>query len=381
MLNKIKKLHYKDLFLYGFYGSYISITSLATIIDIFIENYFDAFFDFISVLITIGSFLYYLKSHNRELASVILFWIASSVIFIFVVHNQFDISIIFTLLIPMVAFILLPTRKMIIHVGSYFVLLGLIFVYGYHLYATHTLLYSIQNMSAYIIALLFVIAFGGFYHVAIEQSYVELEQANRQKTFLLKEIHHRVKNNLNLVASILGIQKLESNSSEVHEVIEQNRLRLESIAMAHEMLYLQNDLENIDFQEYVVKLSQHILKTNSNTEEISLEIQMISLSLPIESMIQFGIVINELMINSIKYAFETGRGTIRLSLIALTNGYRFQYKDNGKGLDETNYKKGFGTNLIEMSVLELEAELSTYTQDGLVYEIVFKGDTNANSHS
>jgi len=381
MLNKIKKLHYKDLFLYGFYGSYIGITSLATIIDIFIENYFDAFFDFISVLITIGSFIYYLKSHNRELASIILFWIASSVIFIFVVHNQFDISIIFTLLIPMVGFILLPTRKMLIHVGSYFVFLGLIFAYGYHIYATHTLLYSIQNMSAYIIALLFVMAFGAFYHVAIERSYVELEHANRQKTFLLQEIHHRVKNNLNLVASILGIQKLESNSSEVHEVIEQNRLRLESIAMAHEMLYLQHDLENIDFQEYVVKLSQHILKTNSNTDEISLEIEMISLSLPIESMIQFGIIINELMINSIKYAFETGTGTIRLSLITITDGYSFQYRDNGKGLDEANYKKGFGTSLIEMSVLELEAELNTYTQDGLICEIVFKGDIDANSHS
>jgi len=130
MLDKIKKLHYKDLFLYGFYGSYISITSLATIIDIFIENYFDACVDLVSVLITVGAFKYYFKTRDRELASVMLFWIASIVIFMFVIHNHFDISIIFTLLIPMVAFILLPTRKMLIHVGSYFVLLGFIFAMG-----------------------------------------------------------------------------------------------------------------------------------------------------------------------------------------------------------------------------------------------------------
>ncbi len=157
MLKKIKEIHYKDLFLYGFYGSYIVITSLATIIDFLIPNYFDAVVDLISVLITALAFKYYLKTRDRVLASIILFWIASIVIFMFVIHNNFDISIIFTLLIPMVAFILLPTRKMIVHVGIYFVLLAGIFVYGYSIYETHSLLYSVQNMSAYLIALLFVI--------------------------------------------------------------------------------------------------------------------------------------------------------------------------------------------------------------------------------
>ncbi len=112
MLKKIKEIHYKDLFLYGFYGSYIVITSLATIIDFLIPNYFDAVVDLISVLITALAFKYYLKTRDRVLASIILFWIASIVIFMFVIHNNFDISIIFTLLIPMVAFILLPTRSL-----------------------------------------------------------------------------------------------------------------------------------------------------------------------------------------------------------------------------------------------------------------------------
>lgn len=375
MLEKIKDIHYKDLFLYGFYGSYIVITSLATVIDFFIPNYFDAIIDLISVIITILAFWYYLHTRNRVVASIILFWIASIVIFLFVLHNQFDISIIFTLLIPMVAFILLPTRKMIFHVSIYFLLLAGIFLYGYSIYETHTLLYSIQNMSAYVIALLFVIAFGTFYHVAIVQSYKELEDANRQKTFLLQEIHHRVKNNLNLVASILGIQKLESNSIEVHELIEQNKLRLESIAMAHEMLYLQDDLENIDFESYVKKLAQHILHTNDEIGEIKLNIEMIPLTLPIESMIQFGIIINELMINSLKYAFESRGGEIRLSLKNKDEGFLFFYEDNGKGVDMVHVRHGFGMNLVDMSILQLEATLSMESNNGLSYSIYFKKDS------
>ena len=371
MRRKIQNIHYKDLFLYGFYGSYILITSLATIIDFLIPNYFDAIVDLISVLITALAFKYYLKTRDRVLASIILFWIASIVIFMFVVHNNFDISIIFTLLIPMVAFILLPTRKMIVHVGIYFLLLAGVFVYGYSIYETHSLLYSAQNMSAYLIALLFVIAFGTFYHIAIERSYKELEYANHQKTFLLKEIHHRVKNNLNLIASILGIQGLESSSAEVHELIEQNKLRLESIALAHEMLYKQDDLANIELKSYIEKLTEHILKTNEGTENIKVHIEMISLKLPIESMIQFGIMINELMINSIKYAFDTEEGMITITLEKEHEKLLFCYRDYGKGFDRKTMQKGFGMHLIEMTVSQLEAQMDVHYEHGLAYNIYF----------
>ena len=372
MLKKINNIHYKDLFLYGFYGSYIAITSIATIIDFFIPNYFDAVTDLISVAITALAFMYYLKTKDRVLASIILFWIASIVIFMFVIHNNFNISIIFTLLIPMVAFILLPTKKMIVHVSIYFALLAVIFAYGYTVQDSHSLLYSIQNMSAYFIALLFVIAFGTFYHIAIERSYVELEHANLQKTFLLKEIHHRVKNNLNLVASILGIQGLESSSEEVHKLIKQNKLRIESIALGHEMLYKQENLHDIEFKDYVSKLTEHILHINKVTDNISVNIEMISLKLPIESMIQFGIIINELMINSIKYGFNKDGGVITLKLEDMGDNLLFTYSDNGIGFDIFTTKKGFGINLVEMTVTQLDGKMSMQNINGIIYRIEFQ---------
>ena len=379
MLKKIKNIYYKELFLYGFYITFISLTSVAMVIDFLIDNHKDALVDLVSVLIASLSFYYYLiKFKNFELASIALFWITAGVVFLFVIQNEFDISIIFTLLIPLVGFILLSTSKAIFHIGIYFILLALIFSYGYILFDNHPLLHEAKHMSAYIIAILFVIAFGIVYHIAIEQSYRELELANRQKTFLLKEIHHRVKNNLNIIASILGIQKLESNSSEVHQLIDQNRLRLESMAMAHEILYQCDNLANIDFKTYVEKLSRHILKTESQDDAIKLLIKIVPLSLNIETMIQFGMVINELMTNSIKYAFPNHYGEITISLIKEEEGYTFSYSDNGEGFASDSIQKGFGYSLIEMSIEQLDGELTIINKNGLHYIILLKGLQNEN---
>ena len=202
-------------------------------------------------------------------------------------------------------------------------------------------------------------------------SYVELENANKQKTFLLKEIHHRVKNNLNLIASILGIQQVLRSSEEVHELIDQNKLRLESIAMAHEMLYMQDNLTNIDFKDYVLKLTEHILKINDETDNIKVHIEMIPLKLPIESMIQFGIMINELMINSIKYAFDEDGGLITLKLEKMSERLIFTYMDDGKGFNISKRTKGFGTSLVEMAVSQLEADMTISNHTGIKYRIDF----------
>ena len=380
LLKKIKDIYYKELFLYGFYASFITLTSIAMLIDFLIDNKRDALVDCISVIIASLSFYnYLLKEKDFELASIALFWITAGVVFIFVIQNKFDISIIFTLLIPLVGFILLSTNKAIFHISTYFALLGLIFSYGYIIFEKHPLLHEAKHMSAYIIAMLFVIAFGIVYHIAIEQSYRELEIANRQKTFLLKEIHHRVKNNLNIISSIWGIQKLESNSLEVHELIDQNRLRLESMAMAHEVLYQCNSLENIDFKTYINKLSTHILKTESHNESIKLVTNIAPLSLSIETMIQFGMMINELMTNSIKYAFSDSNSEIYISLSKEKDGYKFYYGDNGKGLNNSHKKeKGFGSSLIEMSIEQLDGELTIINDNGLHYNILLKGLENEN---
>ena len=155
---------------------------------------------------------------------------------------------------------------------------------------------------------------------------------------------------------------------EVYELIEKNRLRIESIAMAHEILYKSNNFANIGFEEYISLLSQHIL---DNNKKIGLELSIIPLKLNIEDMIQFGIIINELITNSLKYAFSTDNGKITISLSKTDDKYTLLYKDNGCGMSE-NTKTGFGQSLIKMSAQQLKATLNIKNSNGLQYSISFK---------
>lgn len=245
-------------------------------------------------------------------------------------------------------------------------------IYGFLHKPRYHYLNDINFLVAFFLLFFFVLGLSLVYNQNIKRSYIELQKTNEQKAFLLKEIHHRVKNNLNIVVSILGLERLESNNKEVHKLINQNKLRIESITMVHEILYKSDDLENINFKTYIQKLSEHILITESNHDNVNLDIDIVSLELSIESMIQFGIIINELMTNSIKYAFPNEKGIICIHLQKHEHMYKLIYKDNGIGMKKA--QSGFGQNLIKMSVKQLKAELNIVYQKGLKYEIAFKGD-------
>ncbi len=371
MFKNFAKIHYKERFLYGLYITFLTLTSIAAVVDFSISNYKDAVIDALSVLIVGYMFWYYTKYRNYNLASSFLFVFTSFIIFIFVFTNGFDIGVIFTLLVPMVAFILLPTKKVITHVGIYFATLILIFAYGYITYESHPLLHNPKYMSAYIIAAGFVLAFGIFYHITIEKFYLELESANRQKTLLLQEIHHRVKNNLNIISAILGLQKFDSNIAEVHNLVDQNRLRLESMALIHEAIYKCEEIDNIEFKRYIKRVIEHILKAKNgynNRVDIKLDIEPIKLGF--ETIIQLGMIINELVTNSIKYAFSDTKSTISLSLVESQGEFLLSYSDNGS--DQIDLVAGFGSMLIQMCAEQINATVDIDFSSGLKYELRFK---------
>jgi two-component sensor histidine kinase len=142
--------------------------------------------------------------------------------------------------------------------------------------------------------------------------------------------------------------------------------------MVHEILYKSDDLENINFKAYISKLSEHILSTKSNHETVQISLDIVPLALSIEKMIQFGIIINELMTNSLKYAFPNNKGTISIILEKHEYFYKLIYLDDGMGMQK--HTIGFGQNLIKMSVKQLKATLTVIQEHGLKYEITFKGD-------
>jgi two-component sensor histidine kinase len=328
-----------------------------------------------NVFILVTTLLFvYLHERNPDLRRAVLriFWFASFATFSFIIYKHYDLHILLLILFPLIASVLLDVKHFLFHGKIFLSIFILMMIYGFMNIGDYPYLKNKDFLITSINLFLFVLIHSTVYNTTMQHTFRELERANLQKEVLLKEIHHRVKNNLNIIASILGLEKFESTSDEVHKLISQNKLRIESIAMVHDILYQSTEFENISFKSYLSKLSNHILYTESNEGDIALKLDIVPLHLGIESMMQFGIIINELMTNSIKYAFPTKKGEISITLQKHEHHYKLIYQDNGIGLQSN--QTGFGQNLINISVQQLEGTLEMTNKNGLKYEILFQKD-------
>jgi len=365
MLDKNKYTSTKEKYLYAIIITVIMMSTFSAIIRLYISDYIIVIGDLIMIIAILTIAHYYEKNGDFSEAVIRIFWLSNIIIFIFIVYSQYNLFILLIVLMPLLASVLLDVKPFLLHGAIFVCCFFLLMLYGFLNKADYYLLNDINFIISFTILFIFVLVHSILYN----KTYFQLQKSNEQKAFLLKEIHHRVKNNLNIVASILGLEKFESDTEEVHKLIAQNKLRIESIAMVHEILYESSDLESIDFETYMKKLTKHILYTESENGNIEVTLDIITLRLNVELMMQFGIIINELMTNSIKYAFEEKRGEIEISLTKHEHTYKLTYKDNGIGLQGA--KRGFGSSLIEISVQQLDGELNIISQDGLVYEILF----------
>lgn len=356
MRSFFRRLQYKELFLVGFYISFIGITLIAALVDAMIGNRPHALLDVIFALIASLFFLHFIRARDTRFAARAILWTATTIVFIFLVHSGFGISMMFTLLLPVVAFILMPPREIIRNMTMFYLILAALLLYGYRHYDTHPMLHSAEMMSAYFIASLFVIAFGVFYNYAIEASHRRLEKANREKEILLKEIHHRIKNNLNIVSSILGLQKLEIDHPDIDRVIEQNRLRIQSIALAHEILYRSDDLEGVDFADYMRRLIAQILHAGGR-EKVAVTIGGAGCVFTLEQMIRLGIIVNELVTNSVKYALQGSGGAIFLTLECRDKRCYLEYADSGNTPEEPCSADTLGISLVRLTVEQMHGSL------------------------
>lgn len=209
----------------------------------------------------------------------------------------------------------------------------------------------------------------------VNSSLKKLEKSNKQKEILLNEVHHRVKNNLNLTASMLGLQAIQED-----EVIRlhllKSKSRIEAIATVHEMLYKYNTFSEINFYDYILRLETIILTMFKKNQKFKLLIDVErELTLPLESMVPFGLIINEMFTNSIKYAKNSKQLKVNISLKKESQGYTFFYKDNGEeeiNMQKIQNSKGLGSKLIELNIKQLNGNLTKYYNQGLSYEINFK---------
>jgi PAS domain S-box-containing protein len=156
----------------------------------------------------------------------------------------------------------------------------------------------------------------------------------REKEVLLKEIHHRVKNNLQVVASLLGLQSRGATDEQMRRMLLESQNRVHTMALLHECLYQSHNLSRIDFPDYIRQLVSHLHRSYElQNRHVRVETKLDQLYLDLDAAVACGLIINELVSNSLKYAFPDGReGVVRIELTAEANHMaRLIVADNGVG--------------------------------------------------
>ncbi len=188
----------------------------------------------------------------------------------------------------------------------------------------------------------------------------KLRNSLSEKETLLKEIHHRVKNNLQIISSLLSLELNYIKDEDDLKIFKESQNRVKSMAMIHEKLYRSKDLSRIDFSEYIRELTSYIYESYIDSKrDIKFELVIENVFLEINPAIPCGLIINELVTNSLKYAFTDGRkGKIRIKFYkSKKNVYYFSLNDNGIGLPvgfDINKTKTFGLSLVNDLVSQLE---------------------------
>ena len=199
-----------------------------------------------------------------------------------------------------------------------------------------------------------------------------------EKEVLLREIHHRVKNNLQIISSLLNLQSRHVEDEPALDMFHESRNRVRSMALVHEKLYRSNDLAEVDFCEYIQSLSRHLFMSyRIEPTEIDLSIDVKDVFLDINTSIPCGLIINELVSNSLKHAFSgRDRGKIHVSMRPENNGkFKMVIRDDGVGLPknlEVTQTESLGLQLVTMLVEQLQGTLSVVNKKGTSYEILFE---------
>lgn len=208
----------------------------------------------------------------------------------------------------------------------------------------------------------------------IIQQKTAIEAALKEKEFLIKEIHHRVKNNMQIISSILSLQADVIENPAAKEVLQESRLRINSMSLIHQMLYNKNNMSDILISDYFSLLLSQIEKSYSPKEcRVSYSLNCDKISLDLDTAIPLGLVVNELVTNSYKHAFKNiQEGTIEIEFKKEEESYSLIVKDNGAGFDFQNTKtQSLGMELIQMLVEQLNGKLKYSNQNGTTAEIVF----------
>ncbi|MEH2142644.1 sensor histidine kinase [Nostoc sp.] len=210
-----------------------------------------------------------------------------------------------------------------------------------------------------------------------KQAEEQIKASLQEKEVLLKEIHHRVKNNLQIISSLLNLQADYLKDNQALEVFKDSQNRIESMALIHEKLYQSQDLARINFADYIQDLVTNLFYSyNVSSSTITLKMNVDEVFLAIDAAIPCGLIINELISNSLKYAFpQREPGEIFIEFCSLkASFFTLTISDNGVGFAQDfdfQTTESLGLRLVKGLTHQLQGNIDCISNNGVKYEIIF----------
>lgn len=333
-------------------------------------------------LLSIGS-LAYLHKTKKSNSIFWLFTISASILVTYsmntIIHTFHYSDIVWIMCIILFAFIGLSYRTAFFFVGlhimglTYYIYFGL----NNHVQAVTQrseieLIVVIIEISFAFLVMSYLIYENVRYHkyiwAELQETNIQLASKNKENITLLKEVHHRVKNNLQIVVSLLRIQNMETHSEETKEHFQSAINRIMTISMIHQKLYQSGELSEIEFHKYINTLVDDIKELHSDNRDIEIDLVSEIKEVDLNSIVPLGLIINELITNSIKHAFRnSNQKTISIKFSFNKNGNNLlEYSDSGQW--QESKKNGFGIELLELLTDQLDGSIK---RNGSSFKIEF----------
>jgi two-component sensor histidine kinase len=203
-----------------------------------------------------------------------------------------------------------------------------------------------------------------------------LRKSLEEKDVLLREVHHRVKNNMAVISALLNMQSAYIKNPEDLEMLKESQGRIMAMALVHEKIYKTESFVEIDVEEYLHSLAESIRSSLAGGSKVDVKYDVENVSMSIDFLIPCGLIVNELLTNSFKHAFNgTGRPEIRIKLELIDNkDIRLSISDNGAGLPDgfdVNQTTGLGLKLVTALCKQIMGTLEYKSDHGTAFTLIF----------
>ncbi|MEO9474411.1 MAG: sensor histidine kinase [Cyclobacteriaceae bacterium] len=209
------------------------------------------------------------------------------------------------------------------------------------------------------------------------QSFRKIQQKNRKINTLMRELHHRVKNNLQVISSLLGLQSMKLEDAAALKAVEEGKERIRAMSLIHQKLYQQEEVTALNIQEYISSLIAELTQSYGFESKAKVNIDVPSMLFDVDTTLPIGLIINELVSNAFKYAYKDIAEPI-LELRLLDEGnrrFRLSIKDNGMGLPpefDLGEAKSFGLKLVNLLTKQLNGTINIEQSNGLEFQLQFE---------